>query len=233
MEKDVHNYNEREIYWINYYNSLTPNGYNIQTGGNEPPVHYGVNHPLSKFNNEEEIDEIKNDLKNTTMSLNDIAKKYSQSKRTILRINQGLHYEKIGEKYPIRECPNRNGRLSDEDVDNIIEILKYSYRQYNEIGEQFNVSGKTIKEINSGNSHKKDGEDYPIRKYKNSGVPALTYEQVTEISHLLLNTDISCNALAKKYNVSLNEIYLVNNGNSKRYHRDEYDYPIRKHNNKQ
>lgn len=28
------NYNEREKYWINYYNSLVPNGYNQTLGGN-------------------------------------------------------------------------------------------------------------------------------------------------------------------------------------------------------
>lgn len=31
--------NEREKYWIKYYNCLTPNGYNIAVGGNQCPVH--------------------------------------------------------------------------------------------------------------------------------------------------------------------------------------------------
>lgn len=227
------NYNDREKYWIKHYNSQSPNGYNIQSGGDEPPTFYGIDHPGSKFSSVDEIEDLKNDLRNTTMSLSEIAEKYHQSKRTVLRINQGINYEKIGETYPIRKEPNRNGTLTDEDVEIIIDILKYSYRQYNDIGEQFGVKGSTIKQINAGLIHKNDNESYPIRKYKNSGIPALTYEQVTEISYLLLNTNISCNALAKKYNVSLNEIYLVNNGNSKRYYRDEYTYPIRKHNKKQ
>lgn len=166
------------------------------------------------------------------MSLSEIAEKYNQSKRTVLRINQGLHYEKIGEEYPIRKQPNRNGTLTDEDVDEIIEILKYSYRQYEEIGRQYGVTGSTIKQINAGTNHRKDNESYPIRKYKNSGIPALTYEEVTKITDLLINTNISCNQLAKMFNVNINEIYMVNNGNSKRYKRQEFKYPLRKRNPK-
>lgn len=232
LEYQIPDYNEREKFWIKELNSLKPNGYNIMEGGNEPPTFYGIDHPLSKFNSLEEVENLKNDLRYTTLSLSDIAKKYNQSKKTVLRINQGINYEKIGEKYPIRESPNRNGTLTEEDVDEIIEILKYSYRQYEEIGRQYNVKGSTIKQINVGAIHKKDTENYPIRKYKNSGTPALTYEQVTEITNLLLKTNISCNQLAKMFDVKLNEIYLVNNGNSKRYKREGYEYPLRKHNPK-
>lgn len=233
LESQIENYNEREKYWIKYYNSKKPNGYNILDGGDEPPIHYGINSPTSAFDSDEIVDNIKDDLKNTKMSLNEIATKYHTSKRTILRINQGIHYEKIGEMYPIREKPNINGVLTDEDVNEIIEILKYSYRQYEDIGRQYGVCGNTIKQINSGDIHKKDDEQYPIRNYKNSGTPRFTYEQITQLTDLLLNTTISCRELAKMFNVGLGEIYLVNNGNSKRYRRDGYSYPIRKHNKKQ
>lgn len=233
MESQITNYNEREKYWIRFYDSKVPNGYNILDGGEEPPIHYGIEHPLSRFESIEEMRALKDDLRNTTMSLSEISRKYNQSKRTVLRINQGLHYEEIGEEYPIRKNPNQNGVLTENDVDEIIEILKYSYRQYEEIGRQYGVAGSTIKHINVGDIHIRDNEDYPIRKYKNSGTPAFTYEQVTELTNLLLNTSISCNQLAKMFNVSLNEIYMVNNGNSKRYRREGYRYPLRKHNNKQ
>ena len=162
----------------------------------------------------------------------EIAKKYDSNKRTIGRINQGITYEEIGESYPIREVPNMNGTLTEENVDEIIEILKYSYRNYEEIGKQYGVGGNAIKQINAGNSHKRDNESYPIRKYKNSGKPELTYEQVTELSELLLNTKISCNQLAKQFKVPLNTIYCVNNGTSKRYKRECYKYPLRKRNPK-
>lgn len=233
LESQIPNYNERERYWIQFFNTKVPNGYNVQDGGEAPPVFYGINHPLSGFNNMNEVEALKNDLRNTTMSLSEIADKYHQSKRTVLRINQGLHYEKIGEEYPIRKRPNMNGKLTDEDVDEIIEILKYSYRQYSDISKQYGVGIRAIQTINTGESHRRENESYPIRKYKNSGIPALTYEQVTEITDLLSSTNISCNELSRMYNVNLNEIYLVNNGKSKRYHRDQYTYPLRKHHSKE
>ena len=231
IESQIPNYNEREKYWIKEFNCKYPNGYNISDGGNEPPTFYGLDHPLSKFTADQLIG-IKYDLKNTRMSLMEIAKKYNSNKRTIGRINQGITYEEIGESYPIREIPNMNGALTEENVDEIIEILKYSYRNYEEIGKQYGVGGNTIKQINAGNTHKRDNESYPIRKYKNSGKPDLTYEQVTELSELLLNTNISCNQLAKQFKVPLNTIYCVNNGTSKRYKRDCYKYPLRKRNPK-
>ena len=33
LESQVENYDEREIYWIDYYHSRVPNGYNVETGG--------------------------------------------------------------------------------------------------------------------------------------------------------------------------------------------------------
>ena len=219
------------MYWIKELGCKYPNGYNLMDGGNEPPTFYGIEHPLSTFSMNQ-LEGIKYDLKNTRMSLMEIAKKYNSNKRTIGRINEGITYEEIGETYPIREIPNMNGVLTEDNVNDIIEILKYSYRGYDEIGSQYGVKGSTIKQINAGTIHKRSDESYPIRKYNNSGKPDLTYEQVTELSELLLNTKISCNQLAKQFNVPLNTIYGVNNGTSKRYKRDYYKYPLRKRNPK-
>lgn len=230
IESHVENYNEREKYWIQYYNSIDPNGYNINTGGEEPPVFYSTDHPNAAIKDKNEVLEIKNELRNTTLSLSSIAQMHNISKRTVLRINQGLHYEELGESYPIRKMPNLNGKLTDEQVAEIIEILRYTYRQYEDISEQYGVQLSTIRKINAGVCHPLEGIKYPIRTYKNSGAPACTYEQVTEISELLSTTSISCNQIAKCFNVNLNTVYMINNGTAKRYRRDEYKYPLRKHN---
>lgn len=232
LESQIENYNEREKYWIKKLNSLKPNGYNIQEGGEDPPHYFNINHPLSPFNTEEEVKEVKRLLKETSLSLKEIGEKCGISKRTVMRINQGIHYESLDETYPIRAVPLPNGKLTQEDIEDIIEILKHTYRQYEDIAAQYKVSLSTIKQINSGDVHKQDKEDYPIRKYKNSGKPTCTYQQVTEISELLLKTNVSCRQIAKIYNVDLQTIYIINNGNAKRYKRPEYHYPIRKHNPK-
>ena len=228
LESQVEDYNEKEEYWIDKLNSLAPNGYNVLNGGDEPPVHYSTDHPLSPFDDLGTVDLIKNDLRSSDLSLADIAEKYGVSKRTILRINQGIHYEKLGEEYPIRKVPHLNGKLSDDQVEEIVEILRHTYRQYEDIAKQYGISISAVKQINSGDCHPLRNVVYPIRRYKNSGTPACTYDQVTDISHLLMETEISCNQLAKIFGVDLQTIYAINNGNAKRYRRDELSYPLRR-----
>ena len=228
LEHQVYDYNEKERYWISELNSLAPNGYNVLHGGDEPPVHFATEHPLSSFMDATQVTLLKQDLKTSAMSLSEIARKYGISKRTVLRVNQGLHYEVLGEEYPIRRIPNKNGKLSDEQVEEIVEILQHTYRQYADIAKQYDISISAVKQINSGDCHPLSCISYPIRSYKNSGTPACTYDQVTEIGDLLMNTDISCGQLAKIFNVDLQTIYIINNGNAKRYRRDELNYPLRK-----
>lgn len=228
LESQVENYNEREQYWIEKLNSLAPNGYNIMDGGDKPPTYHGIEHPFSRFSDMNQVEQLKEELRTTNKSLSQIAASYGVSKRTVLRINQGLHYEKLGETYPLRAIPNKNGKLSEEQVFEIIDILKYTYRQYEDIAKQYGISDSVIRKMNLGEVHRVEGIIYPIRKYKNSGRPACTYEQVTEINDLLMNTSISCNQIAKIFNIDVATVYLINNGNAKRYRRDELNYPLRK-----
>lgn len=54
-------------------------------------------------------------------------------------------------------------KLSDELVDQIIMRLKTTLDSSECIGEEFNVSGRTIRSINSGECYRKESEVYPIR----------------------------------------------------------------------
>ena len=229
LEKQIKNYNEREIYWIETYNSLTPNGYNIQKGGENPPVLYGIEHGNSSIKDSEILLMLKNDLKNTKLSYSELAKKYNTNKKTVLRINHGISYSELSESYPLRKEPNLSGKLTEEQVDEIIDILKYSYRQYGDISKQYGVGIKAIQEINLGTAHKRMDLSYPIRKYKNSGQPALTYEEVTEVINLLKNTTISKREIAKMFGLkSHTTINAIDSGSALRYRREDEDYPIRK-----
>ena len=53
LEEKTEDYTNREIYWIQYYNCLTPNGYNIQLGGQAPPYAKGDAHSATKSPDEE------------------------------------------------------------------------------------------------------------------------------------------------------------------------------------
>lgn len=226
LEKKVDNPDDREKYWIKYYNSITPNGYNIQEGGSNPPTFFGDEHATTKIS-DKNVELLKKDLAETTMSLSELGKKYGISKKQVLRINQGVSREKIGESYPIRKIPNLNGKLSEEDVDVIIELLRTTYRFVGDIARQFNVGVGTIDNINKGIVHRRENEIYPIRNWKSCGVILFTYEQVTEIINLLQNTNRSIRSIAQEYNVSYNSIAMINQGASKKYRRDNLQYPLR------
>lgn len=227
LEKQIENYNEREEYWIKYYRSLTPNGYNILEGGNEPPTYYGDESSSTKISDKDVI-LLKKDLKETKISLSKLADKYSISKKQVLRINQGLSRKKDGEKYPIREVPNINGKLTEDDIDSIIFLLRYSYESKTSIANKYGVNPNAIRDINSGKTHHRDYERYPIRIWScNKEKSPVTYDQVTEIINLLKNSELSINKIAKEYNVRTDFIKNINTGKTKRYYRENIKYPIR------
>lgn len=227
LESQIENYNEREKYWIKYYNSLKPFGYNILTGGDEPPRYIGDEHPNVKIS-DENVKLLKIDLAQTTISLSQLAEKYNISKRQVMRINQGISRASLNEKYPIRKNPNINEKLSEEDVDNIIDLLKFTYRFNGDIAREYGVEVHTISQINNGTSHHRNDVSYPIRNWKSSGVILFTYEQVTEIINALSNTKESINSIAKRYNVDRRAIEGINRGTSKKYYREGLSYPLRK-----
>lgn len=226
LESQVENYDEREQHWIKELNSQTPNGYNVMAGGSNPPTYYGDDSPSAKIS-DEDVKQLKWDLANTALSLLDLAHKYQISKRQILRINQGISRCDLSEHYPIRKNPNLNGKLSEEDVDSIIEILKYTYRFNGDIAREFGVEVHAISRINEGIAHHKENVKYPIRNWKSSGEILFTYEQVTDIIDKLQNTKISIHKLAREYDVSDGAIKNINTGVAKKYRRDNINYPIR------
>ena len=163
------------------------------------------------------------------MSLNNIALKYNISKKQVLRINDGVSRAVPGETYPLRKQPNMNGKLTEEDVDSIIDLLRYTYRFHGEIAKEYGVTHQAIESINVGEYHRRDNIEYPIRTWKSSGKPsALTYEQVTEVMDLLMTTNESLSSIARKFNVQFDIISKVNRGTSPKYRRKGYTYPLRK-----
>ena len=227
LEPQIENYNEREKYWIKYYNSKAPFGYNILDGGENPPIYYGDNHPCTRISDEKVI-LLKRDLKETKISLSKLANKYDISKKQVLKINRGISRAQLGEQYPIRKNPNINGKLTDEDVDTIIEILKYTYRFNGDIAREYGVDVHAISKINNGTTHHRSNIQYPIRNWKSSGIILFTYEQVTEIIYALSKTKESIQSIAKRYNVNRQSIEQINRGTSKKYVREGLSYPLRK-----
>lgn len=90
--------NEREQYWIKYFNSKK-NGYNQTDGGAAAPS----NQQLSR----EEVDQIISYLQDTNYSHSEIASMFHIATWTVSDINRGMAYSRYGIKYPIREVDNK------------------------------------------------------------------------------------------------------------------------------
>ena len=161
IEGPISNYNEREKYWIKYYNCLYPNGYNGTEGGDAPPRLCGINHPMVAHT-AEQIDEIKWLLKNSSLSTEELAKKFNYNLSSINRINLGQIWFDEEEKYPLRPIQTRSWK--DERADQIINDLLYTNMTQKEIAKKYGVGRTTITAINRGQNHKREHLEYPIRK---------------------------------------------------------------------
>lgn len=216
LEKDVEDYDQREIYWIEYFNSMTPNGYNITQGGSSSGV--GCDSILSKIKNEEDLDKIILQIKNTNSSFDSIAKEWNVSPSTISSINLGRYYYNPETEYPIRK-----NRMSDEELEKIFYSLKNeTNKKLTDISKEFSIDLSVLNDINYGKLHKKKGIHYPIRKGK---VYNKTFYLVKDIVNDIKNTDVPLNEIAKKYGITKNQITNINLGRA--YKDSKEKYPLR------
>lgn len=81
-------------------------------------------------------------------------------------------------------------KLSEEMVDEIIELLKTSKENSDLIGAEFGITGRMIRGINSGDCCHKEGEVYPIR-------PSLY--SIDKQEHFCETCGVKINRKAKKY----------------------------------
>lgn len=126
-ECDISQLAEREDYWITFYNSYVPNGYNLK----QAETHYTNLSVPSK------IMEIMNEIEEGADKLIEIAKKYGYSKAQINRINQGKAWRLEGKNYPLRGHEELQ-------IEVIKEMINKNYT-ISEIAETFSVTTPTIK----------------------------------------------------------------------------------------
>lgn len=177
IEKNVKNYNEREKYWIQYYNCITPNGYNMTEGGEEPPVWKKEEHPMATHN-QQEIDEIVDKLQHTQLTTQEIAKMYNYNICSIQRINRGLLWYDEKLVYPLREESTQ--AFSEERAKNVIYDLQHTTLTQKEIGLKYNLKRSAVTMINIGKNHPQEGINYPIRKSSVTHRPVIMLDINTE-----------------------------------------------------
>ena len=156
-------YNEKERYYIQYYNTLLPNGYNIEPGGEEPPHKYGEEHHNSVYS-QELVDKIIDDLLSKKYTQKEIEQKYGVNQALITSINRGITHRRKGLEYPIIKTSKYH--CNDNDFDAIVYLLKNSTCTCAEIAQYFGFNTSAIKAINSGRNHYDENISYPIRNFR-------------------------------------------------------------------
>ena len=155
--------NEREKYWISFYDTYF-NGYNQTIGGSNP---------TQPIFTEEKINIVIEMLKDESYSYKDIIDKTGISMTHIHNINTGKRRRRNDLKYPIRSG-NVKGtkglKFSPEECVNIHKEILDNKKTFKEIAKDFNCSDSTIRDINKGKikAYILDGYNYPLRINSNS-----------------------------------------------------------------
>ena len=150
---------ERENYWISYYNSIKE-GYNLIEGGN---CYRGENNLQAKLNDKQVL-EIIELLINTNLSYGDIANQYNVSYNTIDLINRcktwcHLHNFTSNIRQSslnAKENPhsthagenNKSSKITENQAIEIINLLKYDNRSLAQLSRELDISLNILYDIN-------------------------------------------------------------------------------------
>lgn len=227
LEASIENYNEREQYWINYYNSLIPTGYNISPGGDQVENNRkGINVSNSIIKTEELLFQIINDIQNSNLTLLEIGEKYNINKGIISKINCGKTYKLDIFDYPLRPFYQGKKVFTLQQEKEIKELILNSILTFEEIAKKYQTLPGMITKINTGERYYDQSLNYPLRK-SHISKKHLTEEQLNYIYDKLENSKDSLHAIARYINISPCTIQGINNGTIKCYHRTDKIYPIR------
>lgn len=153
-------YNDKEKYYIQFYRSLAPYGYNIAKGGEEPPTANGENNNFAKITNKE-AECIKKDLLDWTIPRKQIIKKYHATNDIIRHINEGSSWYDETLNYPLRPT---EAEINEWRADQVIDMLQHTNLTQKEIGKKVGWNRSAVTMINIGSNHHRDNLEYPIRK---------------------------------------------------------------------
>lgn len=164
IEENIVNYNEREIYWIQFYDTTNPNkGYNLTNGGDAPPILKGLANP-NTTHTMDQVQQVKNLLLNSTLTSVEIANITQYDDSAIRRINIGEIWYDETLVYPLRKEITKNYQIDRAKA--IIEDLQNTTMTQAEIAKKYKVGRSTVTAINRGQNHHQKDLIYPIRGKK-------------------------------------------------------------------
>ena len=214
----VENYNEREKYWIQKFNSINPSiGSNVAIGGEG--VGNGIESAVAKITSQEKLNSIIDDIRNSKLNFNTIAEKYNITSGSVSEINNGRYYRQEDLEYPLRE-----NKKTEEFYKRLIYSISHELdKSLTDIAKEYELSISYVKEINLGTSRWRSYLKYPLRASYSYRVG---YKNFEKIVFDLQNSILSQKEIAQKHNVSVSVVSQINIG--KAYRKENINYPIRK-----
>lgn len=214
--------NEREIYFISYYQSLiNQNGYNYTEGGAgcaKLKLSFSEQVKLSKLFNEEEVRDIQNMLLDGYEYF-EIKKKYPILTDSFLsNINLGLNFIRDDLKYPLAIL---HTKFTKDTKKNIIQDIQANIA-YKEISKKYGISIGYISMINKGTKWHSNKLNYPLCK---KGCSDGAWSE--DAKHDLIFTNLAHAEIGKKYNKQKSTITALNTGRNRKDSR--LKYPLRQH----
>ena len=218
---------EREQYWIEYYNSYY-DGYNCTLGGKGAR---GETHSKATLTNEEVLQIIKL-LEEGELNNTEIANLFNSTRERIRAINENkcwchlhnyknnIRNESLATKGIKRNgCGPQTGNtiLTESQVKEIIKLLEKGQLNSEQIAKQYNVQANLIKNINQcktwtylhnykKNIRKENGHYY----YRNAYNSDITVEQAFEVVYLLENTALTQKEIAQQLNIPTSTVTHIN-----------------------
>ena len=217
---------DREIYFIGYYHSLTTeNGYNLTIGGEgcpKPSLTYEEKLERSKLFTGAEIQDIQQRLMNDE-EYDDIEAIYApRLKRTFLvNINTGTNFYNPKFDYPLKK--HAKSRFSQREIKAIKERIK-SGEKYASIQKDYDIqSAGYLSMINTGKYFFDPNETYPL--CTKGGTKEENEKWVQGIIHDILETKSSLAEIARRWNKSYSTVKNINSGRS--HKQPNLKYPLR------
>lgn len=153
-------YNEKEKYYIQYYRTLEPYGYNLMAGGEEPPHGIGEKSPSSKISNET-ARRVQEQILDWNIPRKKIVKDNKITFDIFRHINEGDSWRRDDLTYPLRPSERKINELK---ADKVINLLQTTNLSQKEIASMVGWARSAITMINIGQNHHRDNINYPIRK---------------------------------------------------------------------
>lgn len=224
---------EREKYWIQYYDSTNrEKGYNLSPGG-DGTAEGCLNHQ-AKLNNEQ-ILELYDLLLNSTLTYEELGEKFNLDRISIGRINAGTHYFSSELNYPLRktridrfDLDNKQSAFygKEEELNNLYYDLQYTQISYDELQKKYDIKLSTLSLINRGKKYHNSELKYPLRPKNELRKRIFSMEELIFIKEELEKCELTMKEIGKKVSCSSETISSINKG--LRQKQSDWEYPLRK-----